>query len=246
LLIEPGLHLVASGAAGFDLSDTYDCNAWAFVGELGTILFDAGAGRAPDAVLAAGRAGGLDWPQPVSLFLTHAHADHAGGAAALRERLAARVHAGPLTARWVAAGDEEAVSLPAARRAGVYPEDYRYAPCPVDRVVEDGDRLAFGDLEIVALATPGHSADHTAYLVTRAPRRWLVAGDCLFHGGKVVWQDTWDCDVQATAASLRKLADVPFDALLPGHLAFSLNGATRHLQAALERLDRLLLPLSLA
>ena len=245
MLIEPGLHLVASGAGGFDLTDAYDCNAWAFAGEFGTLLFDAGAGRAPDAILAAGRATGLDWPQPVHLFLTHAHADHAGGAAALRERLAARVYAGPQTAPWVSAGDEEAVSLPAARRAGVYPADYRYLPCPVDQVVGEGDRLAFGDLQVAPIATPGHSADHVAYLVTRGARRWLVAGDCLFHGGKVVWQDTWDCNVQQTAASLRKLTGVHFDALLPGHLAFSLGGAVRHLQAALERLDRLLLPGSL-
>jgi glyoxylase-like metal-dependent hydrolase (beta-lactamase superfamily II) len=145
----------------------------------------------------------------------------------------------------VSAGDEEAVSLPAARRAGVYPADYRYLPCPVDQVVGEDDRLAFGDLQVAPIATPGHSADHTAYLVTRGARRWLVAGDCLFHGGKVVWQDTWDCNVQQTAASLRKLTGVHFDALLPGHLAFSLGGAVRHLQAALERLDRLLLPGSL-
>jgi hypothetical protein len=169
-LIERGLQLVASGAAGFGLTDTYDCNVWALTGAFGTLLSDAGAGRAPDAVLAAGRAGGLDWPRPVSLLLTHAHA---GGAAALRERLRARAHAGAQTARWVA------------------------------------------------------------------------TGDCLFHGGKVVWQDTWDCNVQATAASLRKRAGITFDTLLPGHPAFNLGGAIRHLQAAIERLGRLLLPISL-
>src|SRR4051795_653331 len=114
MLSEPGLHLVASGAGGFDLTDAYDCNAWAFAGGFGTLLFDAGAGRAPDAILAAGRATGLDWPQPVHLFLTHAHADHAGGAAALRERLPTRGYARAQTALWGPAGDEGGGSLPAA------------------------------------------------------------------------------------------------------------------------------------
>lgn len=245
MLIEPGLHLLASGAGGFDLTDRYDCHVWAFSGAFGTVLFDAGAGRQPGAILERAAATGLAWPRPVRLFLTHAHADHGGGAAALRELLGARVHAGAMTAGWLARGDEAAVSLPAARRAGLYPEDYRYAPCPVDELVEPGVTCVLDGLAVTPIATPGHSADHIAYLVAREERRWLVGGDCLFHGGRVVWQDTWDSSVQATAATLRGLAAVPFDALLPGHLAFSLKDGRRHLEAALARLDQLLCPLSI-
>lgn len=246
VLIEPGLHLVASGAAGFDLGDPLDCNVWAFTGTAGTLLFDAGVGRDPAALVAAGRACGLAWPAPVHLILTHAHADHAGGAVGLRALLGAQVMAAAQTAAWVAAADEAKVSLPAARSAGVYPQDYRLRACPVDTVLRDGQRLEFGDLNVRVIATPGHSADHTAYLVERAGRRWLVSGDALFVGGKVIWQDTWDCSVPESGASLRQLAGFTFDALLPGHGLFALHRAQRHLDAALARMDALLAPASLA
>ena len=55
--VEEGLHLVMSGAGGFDLTDAFDCNA--FVLDAGNgewVLFDAGAGRdlaAVEAILAA-------------------------------------------------------------------------------------------------------------------------------------------------------------------------------------------------
>lgn len=39
------------------------------------------------------------------------------------------------TAKIVRTGDEAAVSLPAARKAGIYPLDYVYRACPVAQVL---------------------------------------------------------------------------------------------------------------
>ena len=52
-------------------------------------------------------------------------------------------------------------------------------------------------------------------------------------------------DVAATIASIRRMAGYTFDAMLPGHLAFSLDHGKRHVEAACAIADRLLVPPSI-
>ena len=243
--IEEGLHLAMSGGAGFDLTDAYDCNVFLVAAAEGWLMFDSGAGRdlrALDAVLAGD---GIDPASIRHLFLTHGHADHSGGAAALREALGLSVYAGAATAAMVGSGDEVGISLDRARQAGVYPADYRYRACHIDRVLGEGESVGFGDVSVRLIATPGHSHDHVSYVVEMRGRRLLLAGDALFFGGKVAIQDISDCDVAATCETVRKLAALKFDALLPGHLNFSLRDGGRHAQAALAYVDRLQCPPSI-
>ena len=231
----PGLDVPLSGALGFDLSDPLDCTCYRLQTAAGAVLFDTGAGRNADALAS----------RPAALvLLTHAHADHAGGAAAQRAR-GARILAGAPTAALVRAGDEHGTSLDLARKAGGYPLNYHFQACPVDQVLADGETLAVGEVRITALATPGHSADHVAFLVETPAARMLVAGDALFHGGRVLLQDTWDCDVPALCRSIRLLASLDYDIFLPGHGAFSLARGRRHAEAALAVVNRMRVPPSL-
>ena len=238
--LRPGVSIPISGEMGFDVSDPYDCTAYLFESASGWVLFDAGAGRHPDALrtLAASLRG------PGHLLLTHAHADHAGGAAALREA-GVTVMAGADTAALVASGDETGISLDAARRAGIYPADYRFRPCLVDQVLADREAVSLGSLRVTPVATPGHSRDHVSYLVQDDEMVALVAGDAVFHGGRVALQNTWDCDVPALCASLRHLAALAFDMFLPGHGPFSLSRGQRHVSAAVAPTEQLLVPPSL-
>jgi glyoxylase-like metal-dependent hydrolase (beta-lactamase superfamily II) len=238
--LRPGLSIPLSGGLGFDVSDSYDCTAYLFGSASGWVLFDAGAGRDPDAL----RALVASLRGPGRLLLTHAHADHAGGAAVLRET-GVTVMAGADTAALLTSGDEAGISLDAARRADIYPADYRFRPCVVDRVLVDREALSFGSLLVTPIATPGHSRDHMSYLVRDRETVALVAGDAVFHGGRVALQNTWDCDVPALCASLRLLAALAFDMFLPGHGPFSLSRGRRHVEAAVATIDRLLVPPSL-
>ncbi len=244
--IDDDLHLVLSGAMGFDVSDACDCNAFAIRAGTRWLLFDAGAGRSEADLSRALGASGLE-PGAIShLFLTHAHADHSGGAAIVRERHAPSIVAGAETARIVSSGDEEALHLPRARMAGVYPADYRYRACPVDTVMADGETLTIEGARVTILRTPGHSADHMSYLVEVGGRRILVSGDALFFGGQVAIQDIPDCNIGEVCASVRRLADLgEIDVLLPGHLGFSLANSGRHALKALEHVDRFQCPPSI-
>ena len=53
-----------------------------------------------------------------------------GGAAQMRELPGCEIHGSPLTARTLEAGDEKQISLPEAKAAGYFPEDYRLHSCP--------------------------------------------------------------------------------------------------------------------
>lgn len=245
--IESHLYCIGSGAFGFDLSDSYDCNIYLFdAEEAGYIVFDIGTGLGIEHILEICRQDGLV-PQCIAhLFLTHAHSDHAGGAAYLRERVPGlTIYASAATARILSAGDEMAVCLPQAKAAGMYPPTYVYRACPVDRVLEDGASVQIGRYTIQAIATPGHSHDHQCYLVDDHKRRYLISGDALFFGGKIILQNTYDCSVPDTLASLRRLASYPFDALLAGHLNFSLHNGYRHVAAACAMVDKLRCPPSI-
>jgi glyoxylase-like metal-dependent hydrolase (beta-lactamase superfamily II) len=206
------------------------------------VLVDAGAGRDSVATIAAIAASGVEPASVRWLLLTHAHADHAGGAAGLRAALGLEVAAGEATARMVEAGDSTAPGLDRAIAAGVYPTDYAFPPCRVDRTVLPGETITLGELAVEIVASPGHSHDHLCYCVRQDGATLLLAGDALFWGGRVIWQDIPDCDVSATCETIRRLSSLAFNALLPGHGAFSLRDGARHAALALARVQRLLGP----
>lgn len=232
------LHLLMSGGLGVDLTDPLDCNVYLVGTSAGWLLFDAGAGRSTDDVVSGLVAEGIDPADIRLLFLTHGHADHSAGAARLRERLGLRVVSGPATAGMVAAGDEDAISLTAARKAGGYPADFAYHACPVDRIVADGETLRVGDTAVTAIATPGHSHDHFAFVIEQPGRTMLIAGDALFGGGRVGVQNVYDCSVPDICRSVRRLADLSYEIFLPGHGSFSLRNGHRHVDAAMDYVRR--------
>ncbi len=236
--IDPDVYLIGSGRFGFDMTDLYDCNIFLFDAGGSYVIFDIGAGLGVDQILQICARDGLDLDRLDHLFLTHAHADHAGGAAHFRDRIDCALYAPARTAEIVTACDEEAVSLPGARAAGIYPDDYVYRACSVEYVLEAGRVVEIGKIKVETIATPGHSHDHHSYLVTGLDKRYLVAGDAILFGGKVVLQNTYDCSVPQTIASIQHLATYDFDALLPGHLTFSLRRGTRHVEAACAIIDQ--------
>jgi glyoxylase-like metal-dependent hydrolase (beta-lactamase superfamily II) len=236
--VDADLHVVMSGRLGFDLTDPLDCNVYLLRAGDSWLMFDAGAGRSVPTVLAGLAAEGIEPGRIGALLLTHGHADHSAGAAGVRAALGMPVIAGAATAKMVAAGDEEAISLTGAKAAGGYPPDFSYRACPVDRIVADGERLAFGAAAVTAIATPGHSHDHLSYLVETGGRRLLVSGDALFHGGLVGVQNVYDCSVPEICRSVRRIAALDFEALLPGHGAFSLHDGHRHAELALSHVER--------
>ena len=239
--VAPHIHLVASGVQGCSLTDDLDCNCWLFDVGGNLILFDTGAGLDVERILAVLREDGLDPERLTHIFLTHAHADHSGGADEIRRRTRGKLLCGRATADLLGQG-EDAISLAAARKAGVYPPDYIYRRPTHDAVLSDDEVLSIGNARITPLPTPGHSLDHVSFLIEQADGRALVTGDAMMHSGRIIYQDIYDFDVRQSADSIRRLAALDFDTLLPGHGLFVRAGGRRHCEAAIAHMDQLKTP----
>ena len=237
------IYLVGSGIQGFGLTDDYDCHIYLIDGGDELALVDAGAGMGVPQIVRNIREHGFEPTRVRHLLLTHAHGDHAGGTAKMCAALGGpRVYMHADCAPFLRDGDERAISLADAKRAGFYPSAYRFEPYEVDVDLREGHVVTVGDLQFQTIETPGHSQGHVSYLMKQGGRTVLFGGDLVFFGGKILLQNTWDCDLRAHLDSLVKLRDARVDVLLPGHLTFSLKNGQRHIDAALKIIDGLLVP----
>lgn len=239
--VAPNIYLVGSGVQGCSLTDDLDCNCWLFDVGGDLILFDTGAGLDVDQIFAVLREDGLAVERLTHVFLTHAHADHSGGADEIKLRAGCQLLCGGATAELLGKG-EDAFSLAIARKAGVYPPDYVYRRPTPDTVLNANEVLAIGSARITPIATPGHSLDHVSFLVEQAGGTALVTGDAMMHSGRIIYQDIYDFDVRQSADSIRRLAALDFDTLLPGHGSFVRTGGRRHCAAAIAHMDQLKTP----
>ena len=237
------VYLVGSGTQGFDLTDPYDCHVYLIDGGSELALIDVGAGMGAAAIIENVKRDGFDPARIRHVILTHGHGDHAGGAARMRSMLGEpSVYASGGIADALRRADEKAISLEAAKLAGIYPMDYRMVPCSIDHELEEGATVSVGDVVLSVLDTPGHSDGHVSLLMEDSGRRMLFAGDVIFFGGKVLLQNIHDCRLDALINSLRKLRQLDVTSLLPGHLTLSLKDGQRHIERANQALDRLLIP----
>lgn len=242
------VYVVGGGVAtAFGLSNDPDCHIYLVDGGEEMALIDCGLALddSLDRILGNVRAEGLDPSKITKVLLTHYHMDHAGGAAQFRDRLGVEIVSPAEAAETMRTGDEQAVALDMAKHAGLYPMDYRFEPVEVALEVREGDRVKVGSLELEVFETPGHCDGHVSYLLHGKERRYLFAGDAVFNGGRVVLQNIHDCSIQKSADSIAKLANLEFDALLPGHAAITLDGGQRHAITAHEACQNLFVPKNL-
>lgn len=116
---------------------------------------------------------------PLAVIVTHNHSDHAPMANILAERL------------------------------GVAAYGYESGPdFTPDVRLSDGDSIPIGADELIAVHTPGHTADHLCFLVDQQ----LFTGDHIMGGSTVVIEDA-----AAYMASLHRVAALGVDQLCPGH-----------------------------
>ena len=237
------VYLVGSGAFGFGLTDPFDCHVYLLDGGSELALIDVGAGMGVEAILENVRREGFDTARIRHVILTHAHGDHAGGAARTRRLLGdPAMYLSAETAAYIREGDEVGVSIDVAKAVGIYPAEYRLEPCEIDVELNEGDEIAVGDLRIEVIDTPGHCDGHVSLHLDHDGERILFAGDVIFFGGKILLQNIHDCRLDRMIGSLRKLRELDVSMLFPGHAAFALSGGQAHIERANVVLDKLLIP----
>lgn len=100
-------------------------------------------------------------PEDIRIIVTwHAHADHAGAIAYFKQLSGAQLA--------LMEGDVAAME-DGGKSDFHYGWDWKtmgWPPAKVDRVLHDGDRVRLGEVELIALATPGHTRGDTSWITT--------------------------------------------------------------------------------
>ena len=242
LLAEPAAKTDAAMARSF-VHGPLETSVNAYLVNTGTklILVDAGAGTlfgpTLGKLLASLQAAGYAPEQVDDIFLTHMHPDHVGGLSANGQRVFpnATLHADKRDSDfWLsqanldkAPSDMKGFFQGAMASVNPYVAAGRYQPFEADGEPVTGIRT---------IASHGHTAGHTSYLVESKGQRLLVIGD-LIHVASVQFADpgvtiAFDSDAKAAAASRTTLfgqAAKDGDLIGAAHLQFPGLG---HLRAA--------------
>jgi metallo-beta-lactamase class B len=218
--ILPGLLRVGGGTWNGTvpaLSHEDDANVYLLRGPAANVLVDCAslAGRA--AIEANIRDANLDPGELEELLLTHSHWDHTQAAHAWQTAYELRTHLNATGADFIARGDHRLVGLP------VHGPGYPFTPFAVYHAVADGEHFELAGLSVTARFLPGHTPDSTVFLFELEGVRVGICGDVAFgpKGGGIpalgllclLWMSNLDDYVE----SLRRLAAMPIDLLVPGH-----------------------------
>ena len=238
------VYIVASGDAGCSLSHYRDCTVFLIDGGSELALIDAGIGEESETIVQNIRDAGFDPEKVTKILLTHGHADHSGGALALKNALHADVYALKETAEFLTNGDTHGIALDVAKEAGAYEAGYIFSACPTTPL-EDGAEIQVGDLRLTCISTPGHCVGHAAYYGEFDGQKVLFSGDLVFPFGKVILQNIWDCGITDYAESMKKIKDLKIDALFCAHSSILLNRGYKAVEEACAAFDKLGVPANL-
>jgi hydroxyacylglutathione hydrolase len=144
------------------------------------------------------------------LVHTHAHFDHIGALADLRERTGARGYLHPADLPLYGQLAEQ------ARWVGLLSTPLRIVE--IDAELRDGDVLRAGDVSLSVLHTPGHTPGSTSFALEVDGATRILTGDTLFRGGVGRW-DLGGTSLEDIVHSIReKIFAFEDDAVVvPGH-----------------------------
>jgi len=200
--------------------------AYLIEGQAGLVLVDAGSPRREQSVLRQMQALGRDDLRLI--YVTHAHLDHYGSAAALRRLTGAPIAVHRADSDAMARGE---TSLGSVRGRGRWVQallsllepHLRPEPTPADLLLDDGDDLRAYGLDAAVLHTPGHTPGSSCLLVEG---RFAFVGDLLSATGRPHVQRFFADDWSLIPDSLARLQALRPEWVYPGHGRRPLSGQT--------------------
>jgi glyoxylase-like metal-dependent hydrolase (beta-lactamase superfamily II) len=210
-------------------------NSYAFVDPDGSVtVVDCGLARASARIVAGLAAFGKHPAAVTRIILTHAHFDHAGGAAALAGATGTPVTMHADDAGYAATGLASATdpSRWSGRLVNRLPTR-RFPPVEVGRTLVDGDLLdVAGGLRVVH--TPGHSPGHISLL--HEPTRVLITGDAIFNVLGLRYPLRLFCaDFAMTQRTAHALGELEYDVAAFTHGPEIVDGAREKVRRFLAR-----------
>ena len=184
------------------------------------VLVDSGYGDDAPALDAQLRKAGIDPAKLAAVVVTHAHADHAGGASWFHTRYGTRIVAGAADRGAFAGGRNEKLCAVGALGRWRYAKDQpgTFTPIVADLWIDAPTQLGpIVGLDATVVPFPSHTLGSLAVLVGGAAIVGdLFRGSVLGHGAEVHF---FMCDLAANRADVQRLLhDTPgLQRFFPGH-----------------------------
>jgi metallo-beta-lactamase class B len=149
------------------------------------------------------------------LINSHAHYDHAGGLARLKELTGARLLVGAADAELLARDSKSDPN---------FGDRFVYQPVTADQTLRDGDKVELGGVTLVAHLTPGHTRGCTTWTmrVKEGARQYDVVfvGSSSVPGYKLVDHEQYPTIVADYERTFRVLKSLRCDVFLASHGSF--------------------------
>jgi glyoxylase-like metal-dependent hydrolase (beta-lactamase superfamily II) len=194
----------------YQAGSVFGCNVYLIYDEGEWVLIDIGYEEVVDEVVDMIR--DLDFPfsKCKALIATHADVDHIQGLALLKQAIKAPVAAHPLAAVPL----READKLKTFAQIEAQGIDLPLPPVEVEQLIDDGDKIAIGGLELEVWWTPGHTDSQLSFRLGDL----LFSGDNIYRDGCVGAIDAHHgSDLNAFISSLRRIRASDVKWLLPSH-----------------------------
>lgn len=218
------------------MSHQKDCHVYLLDlnGEL--VLIDAGFGVNSECIIQNIREEGFNPFKIKYLFVTHVHADHAGGCLPLKKLVKCKVVAPEIEAELLEKGSEPELGIDIMKKAGLYPKAYRFQRCKPDIVLNDGEEFKISSYSLKLIQIPGHSLASSCYLVDLDGYRALFSSDIVFYGGAIGLGNWRGSSLSKYRENISKLSDLKIDGLFPGHFLWVFKGGQTHVDKAISNL----------
>ncbi len=214
------------------LGHVLGCNVYLIYDQDEWVLIDIGYEEDVDEIIDVIREIDFPFSQCKTLIATHADVDHIQGLAKAKQILRTKVSSHKLAADPLRTGDR-IKTFAHIEAQGI---DMAMPPVEVENLIDDGDIIKIGNLEIEVWSTPGHTDSQLSFRLGE----YLFSGDNIYQDGCIGAIDAHHgSDLQAFIKSLQRIRDCDAQWLLPSHgPVFRKDNAL--LDAAIERVNRYL------
>lgn len=161
---------------------------------------------------------------PVLVLTTHVHWDHIGGHGEFKHFAVHEAEQDWIARRFPVSAEAVKRSLllePCDFPADFHADSYRVFQGKPERLVRDGDCIAFGGRSLTVVHTPGHSPGHCCFY--EADRRTLYAGDLIYQGCLYAFYPT--TDPLLFYQSVQKVRQLAVEHVYPGHHCLDISPA---------------------
>ena len=192
------------------LGHVLGCNVYIVFDGDQWVMIDIGYEEVVDEVIDMIREIDLPFSGCQSLIATHADVDHIQGLAKAKQILRAPVSAHALAAAPLEAGDRiKTFALIEAQ--GI---DMKMPCVDVENLIDEGDKIQVGNLELEVWLTPGHTDSQLSFRMGD----YLFSGDNIYRDGCIGAIDAHHgSDLVAFISSLKRIRDSDVFWLLPSH-----------------------------